>query len=1197
MLAVISFCAILLTSSSPPGPSRPGILDATPKNMYSLKQTRAFIKRLEREHARRKPGLTKELNREFEKRLEFYKMREHLLMVRALPGDTLDQSRFKRAVAHRDKMPTPPVTLDIGTGWTFFGPRGLPGGGNMGIGPNTGRVNDVAYDPQNPSTTFYVAGATGGLCKTTDFANGFSIISDSWDYTYTGAVAVDPTNSSRVYVGTGDYMGWWGYGFGLRRSTNGGSTWITELEAELDGCEVSDILIHPDDPNVVLVSAGRGTGSFNGAGIWRSTDFGNTWTRVLAINEDSGIASLEASGNNRGFRYLYAGGGDEGRFYRSDDGGATWDRLSDRGTSMVAVAASTTDWDGVYAYAASGAIFKSTNGGTNWTNITGNFDPANFRQTTFNYMFGCLNTVNDGSGSDVLMLGMVDLFADINGDGTWQMIFRNGGDRTVHPDYHGFDRHPTLQTVALISNDGGVFQLDFDAPGSFNATNLNQSLRLTEHVHGSYHPDASQFPNYALTGMWHNGVGFCTTDPWSWDSIHGADGMYTAIDDIDPQIQFSSWQELGGADDGTLQFYATDDAWATSSLLQTSTFVGDNFSFITPWDEIPGDKGNLYFASQKLYRVSWTGGNPTWTKNIGQARFGADGGSEVALAVEAVSSASDGVFVGTSAGRLFGSLTPTLGMTLIRDWAEAITCIAASPLDADDLLVARGNAGSPGGTGALVEVLDALGGNPQFIDRNGTGNARLPDIGVNWIVRDPFDPTNIWYAATDVGVFYTNNRGTEWYQATGSLGLPNAMVLHLAVSDGYLYASTFGRGLWRMQLASARPRLTNFTINASAVTGGNPVPVTITLDREASPGGVDVTLNSNDEAAIPDTTVTVQEGRTSQSFNLPSNQTSSSRSVAIQASANGGGVQDSVTVNAVRVSTLTIPNTTGGNDVPYTITLDRAAPQGGARVDLIDTSQFVTVPQSVTIPAGDSSISGVWASTMIPNDTNVGVQATRPGSGVQETFTLFGVRATSVSLTPNPVWNTNPFQVRVTLNRPAPMGGFPVELLSSTPSVAQVPANLVVPPGQQMWGADGTTSYVPVDRNVTIRATIWGDPWENVLTVRHLGITSISFSPNPVVGGRNTTMTIRFNRTVDRPVTFDLLSSPHGWIVHPNRLTLVEGTNQVVYVCSTNATTVRRRITVQAQLMQNPEGDAFKSTVVTLTPPVVPRGGPTKVDP
>src|SRR5205085_10083295 len=127
----------------------------------------------------------------------------------------------------------------------------------LGQGLLAGRVNAVAYDQSHPGT-YYAGSGRGGLWKSTDFGAHWMPISDGWAATEVSCITIDPTNSSVIYAGTGDYDGYAAYGFGIMKSTNGGATWTNLGKAELGGFNISAILVDPENPSIVTVTMGRG---------------------------------------------------------------------------------------------------------------------------------------------------------------------------------------------------------------------------------------------------------------------------------------------------------------------------------------------------------------------------------------------------------------------------------------------------------------------------------------------------------------------------------------------------------------------------------------------------------------------------------------------------------------------------------------------------------------------------------------------------------------------------------------------------------------------------------------------------------------------------------------------------------------------------------------------------------------------------
>ncbi len=1121
---------------------------------------------------------------EYEEQAEFYGMRQHLLHVRAWPNDKIDREAYREAAKQRDAMPPVNSPAFAGTSWTFFGARNQEPAGNISA-PVAGRVNAVKHSPGDPGNDFWVAAGTGGIFKTTDNANNFTALSTSWPFSYTSDVEVDPTNSNRVYVATGDFPGWWGYGYGIMRSSNGGSTWTSELVTQLDGCEVSDILVDPDNPAIVYAGAGRGTEDADGMGLWKSTDYGNTWTRVLDGSQTGGVSSVAASISSGGVRNLYAGTMN-GRIYTSSNGFVNVDYTLHPSAfgEPIALATSTTSRDTVYAACmAEGRVKKSTDAGQAFSNITGS--GLTWNQTNFNYLFGVLNTMSNGSGSDILVFGMTEFFALLPGAGSWGTPFGASGTRTLHVDHHGFDRHPTLKNFALISNDGGVYRISYLAGFGFTLDNLNLSLRNTEHVHASAAPSID--PDYCMTGMWHLGVGQSTGDPWVWHQRYGGDGMYSIIHDTLPSTQMATIQGMWSSS-SDIGIAATRDYWVNSTVLTTTyNLANESFGFISPMDEITTELGAVYFAGETLYKVRYTSSGVTWTKNIGGIDISASAG-ENAMSIDSMNNTTKGVYIGTNFGRVFGALDPTLGASMIKDYSTPVTCVSTNPSDFDEVLIALGNQGAPGDTGALWEITDwsniLL---RQERDRSGTGLTALPSTGVNWVERDPYDPVNTWYAATDLGVFYTEDRGGHWYNATGSLGLPNVMCLHLVAKDGYLYVSTFGRGMWRMALRAAKPKVTSFDISQTFVTGGNPITGTVTLDQVAGPGGVEVTVTTSDAGVSPGMVI-VPEGSTSLTWNLGTTQVSSHRTVTVTCSANGGQASDSILVNEVSVLSLELDtNITAGGDFNGIVYLDRAAPQGGVTVDLVASpSVAVTIPSQITISAGSAFRQFTGTTALTPQDRNVAIQATKFGSGVQSSMVVLGLYMTSMSVNPSSLYNTDGFFVNVGLNRAASENGFPLSAISGVPSAATVISPFSVGANLSSGNTVGQSFYVAQDTNVGIRVTgPYGDYLEDTLLVEHLGFTGITCDPNPVIGGNPVTLRVRLDRTVARATRVYLQSSDSAILGVPVFGTVPVGASSVDLVGTTFTVLSPKQVSVEVRLKNAPGDPPSAVTNVDVVPP------------
>ena len=211
-----------------------------------LRRAQVEVQRLEKEQVR-KPG---EVEEEEIPGLDFLGALLQYQQQRAFPKDTIDWQAWPKAAEHRDNMPIADsgnsITDVPSTTWKFCGPTNLdtPYRTYWGLPPVVGRVNAVAVHPTDPNTIF-AGGAGGGLMKSTDSGVTWTSLSDSWSTLQVSCIAIDPANPLRIFVGTGDFHGFGGYGTGIMRSLDGGATWSNVGRATLGNFAVSDILIDP----------------------------------------------------------------------------------------------------------------------------------------------------------------------------------------------------------------------------------------------------------------------------------------------------------------------------------------------------------------------------------------------------------------------------------------------------------------------------------------------------------------------------------------------------------------------------------------------------------------------------------------------------------------------------------------------------------------------------------------------------------------------------------------------------------------------------------------------------------------------------------------------------------------------------------------------------------------------------------------
>ncbi|MDG2013388.1 MAG: hypothetical protein P8J33_07780 [Pirellulaceae bacterium] len=263
--------------------------------------------------------------------------------------------------------------------------------GFRGIGPAfmSGRIIDIAVDPEDRST-WYVAAASGGVWKTENAGVTWKPIFDNYGSYSIGCVAVDPNDRFTIWVGTGENNSQRsvGYGDGLYKSTNGGAS-FTKVGLE-NSEHIGKILIHPEDSNTVFVAAqGPLWQSGGDRGLYKTTDGGKTWNKVLDISENTGINEVHMDPNDTDIMYassyqrrrhtwVLIDGGPESTVYKSTDGGETWNK-SDRGLpgvdkGKIGLAISPLDSEVLYAVVEAAAgqsgFYRSSNRGASWSKMS-----------------------------------------------------------------------------------------------------------------------------------------------------------------------------------------------------------------------------------------------------------------------------------------------------------------------------------------------------------------------------------------------------------------------------------------------------------------------------------------------------------------------------------------------------------------------------------------------------------------------------------------------------------------------------------------------------------------------------------------------------------------------------------------------------------------------------------------------------------
>ncbi|MEK6689608.1 MAG: glycosyl hydrolase, partial [Gemmatimonadota bacterium] len=348
------------------------------------------------------------------------------------------------------------VVLDsaflAGYRWRNLGPD--RGGRSIAVSGVKGRPNEA-----------YFGAVGGGLWKTTDGGEEWASVTDfKITSASVGAVAVSETNPDLVFIGTGEtcIRGNILPGDGVYRSRDGGKTWDHVGFRQSHG--ISKIRIHPTNPDIIFVASfGKYSAPSEERGVFKSTDGGTTWRRVLFRNDQTGAIDIAIDRNHpdvlyatlwEAFRkeYTMSSGGPGSGMFKSTDGGETWTEITRRPglpqegvVGRIGVAVSSANSRRVYALVehAAGGLFRSDDAGASWTLAN---DNRAIRQRAFYYT----HIFADHQNQDVVYIQNTSLFRSSNG-GDSTVVIDNG----THGDFHDFWIDPDDPTHLVVGNDGG----------------------------------------------------------------------------------------------------------------------------------------------------------------------------------------------------------------------------------------------------------------------------------------------------------------------------------------------------------------------------------------------------------------------------------------------------------------------------------------------------------------------------------------------------------------------------------------------------------------------------------------------------------------------------------------------------------------------------------------------------------------------
>ncbi len=680
----------------------------------------------------------------------------------------------------------------------------------VNVGPSNvgGRVTSLALDPNDPDH-IWLGSANGGVWTSTDNGSSWTPVFDDQTALSIGAIAAHPSDSNTVYVGTGeDNGGGFSYpGEGVFKTTDGGVTW-THLGLG-DTRRIGRIAIDPVDPERVFVAAG---GSIfvkdSNRGVYRSSDGGLSWERVLFVADDAGAVdvAIDPQNPNRVFAAIwqrhsyftgwYIGGQNSG-IWRSLDGGDTWERLANGlpagdnvGRIGLAIAASNPST--VYALIINSAarldgIYRSLDGGDSWEKRNNNATEPLFGG--FSYYFGNIR-VDPEDESAVYVLD-VNLLRSNNGARSFTVVTR-----WMHVDFHDLIIGPGSRRYA--GNDGG-FYVSADDGGSWTYSETLPITQFYDICIDTLNPDRR------FGGTQDNGTQRTTTGgAVDWVNVLGGDGMQCEVDPTDSNKVYaeSQYGYINRSTDGGDTFQS-----ATNGI-----DPGEGANWVAPIVLDRNTPTTLYTGFQRIYRsvdsaVTWSpispdlDQDPGGGKSIDEKRDGFDDSHAhtqsllrrtiTAVAVSPVD--GDVIWGGTDTGHVWvtddGGATWSFVTPPEHLWVTEIRC---DPFDARTAYLSV-TGYRQGDRTPYLRVTTDLGQTWRDI------SAGLPQLPVNAIQLDPRGRGRI-FVGTEIGVFTSDDGGSS-YSAMRE-GMPYVVVLDFELHDATrtLYAATHGRSIYTFDL-------------------------------------------------------------------------------------------------------------------------------------------------------------------------------------------------------------------------------------------------------------------------------------------------------------------------------------------------------------------------------------------------------------
>jgi photosystem II stability/assembly factor-like uncharacterized protein len=681
------------------------------------------------------------------------------------------------------------------------------------IGPAvmSGRISDIDGVHSNPKI-IYIAAAGGGVWKSTSGGSSFRPVFDEHTQSI-GHIAIDQQHPDTVWVGTGEP---WvrnsvSVGDGIYVSTNGGTTWTHKgLKASE---HIADVIVHPTNSSTVFVAVQGQLWSANPErGVYKTTDFGTTWEKVLYIDENTGCADLAMDPENPNILYaamwdhrrspdFFRSGGPGSGLYKSTDGGATWTELRnglpEGMLGRMAVEIAPSDPNVVYLSVESEkseqkGIYRSNDAGANWelTNI-------DFNSKVRPFYFSRL--VVDPTNPDKVFKCGLNLTISEDGGKTFRTVGSG-----VHSDIHAIWVNPQNADIVYIGTDGGGYR-SLDGGYLFE---MFMDLPISQFYHVSV-DDAKPFNVYG--GLQDNGSWYGPSaspggvENKDWRFSNWGDGFYSFRHPTDPNIVYSESQ--GG---NLVRVNLADGQKKDIKPLPAEGEPDYRFNWNAPIHISPNNPERLYFGAQFLFKTEDRGNNwerisPDLSTNDPQRQrqkksgglsidnSGAENNTTIYAIAESPANENI-IWVGTDDGNL--QVTTDAGA----NWTNVVGNINGLP------------------SGLWCTWVEPSRYDPQTcyvtFDGHRSGDKipyvfRTSDGGKTWVslatedltgychvIREDVEAKDLLYLGTEFGLFVSLDGGLSWKRFDNNVPKVGVRAIAIQPRDHALVLGTHGRGIY-----------------------------------------------------------------------------------------------------------------------------------------------------------------------------------------------------------------------------------------------------------------------------------------------------------------------------------------------------------------------------------------------------------------